>query len=125
MKRTHISVIVLALTALVCLSVLAGCGASKADMLAQCSGTWKSAKGDETVNIQLLGDSKHIVINGDAYPASIKSVDNGTNVTWLKVEKGDGSSAEWMLQQRWNDNGSAFSLLFSHDGNRDVLTQKS
>jgi len=125
MKRTRISIIVVALTALACLSILAGCGSSKADMLTECSGTWKNDKGDETVKIQLVGDSQRIVVNGDAYPASIKSVDNGTNVAVLNVQKSDGSSAEWMLQQRWNDNGSAFSLLFSHDGNRDVLTQKS
>ena len=125
MKQTRISIIIVALTALVCLSVLAGCSSSKADMLTQCSGTWKNDKGDATVKIELVGDSQRIVVNGDAYPASVKSIDNGTNVAVLNVKKTDGSSAEWMLQQRWNDNGSAFTLLFSHDGNRDVLTQKS
>ena len=124
MKLSRIFVIVVALTALVCLSTLAGCG-PKADILTECSGTWHNDKGDETVEIRLIGDGKQIVVNGNAYPATVEKIDKGSYLAVVTVRQTDGSPAEWTLQQRWNDNGSSFLLLFSHDGHKDVLTAKS
>ncbi len=124
MKPSRLTAIILICAAMVCLWALAGCG-SRADMLTECSGTWQNDKGDETVEIQLVGDSKRIVVNGDAYTAIVERIDKGSYLAVVKVEKTGGPTAEWSLQQRWNDNGSSFSLLFFHDGHQEVLTAKS
>jgi hypothetical protein len=127
MKSLRIIKTVLSLATLVCLCGLAACssGKAKTSMLEQCNGVWQVRESQEKVEFKLAGENKQIIINGHSYPATVQSVDAGTNLAKLKVKKPDGSDTEWMLQQRWNDNGSQFDIVFFHDGQREILTAKS
>ena len=124
MKAYRIVFVVLCVTTMLCLCGLSGCS-GKADILQQCTGVWQAQKGQETVEVRLVGDSKQIIVNGQPFPATVQSIDAGKYLTVLKVQQSDGSAAEWTLQQRWDDNGSRFDLVFSRDGHQQVLSAKS
>jgi hypothetical protein len=110
------------LTAIVVLTLVLvfGCSSGK-EMPAQVSGTWQRTQGEGTVQIQLDQEPLSITMGGRSYPAAIKSIDNGAASVHLDVETEAGQKEEWIIHQVWNDNGSSFTLSFTHSGTHEKL----
>lgn len=92
-----------------------GCG-GKQDIVSQMAGTWKSDKGGYPIKINLTGNDKSIEIDGKTVPVTVKSVEKGSYLVTLATTSLTGKTSEWSLRQVWNDNGSAFTIKFKHDG---------
>ena len=43
------------------------------------------------------------------------------NTVELLVNSDTGASEKWSLHQRWNDNGSAFTITLMHNGTSETL----
>ena len=110
----------LAMVALLCLPVFWACS-DTADLQTQVSGKWQSTQDNGIVAINLTGDPKSLIINGQSYDAVVESVDQGTYTVQVKVQTPTGQSEVWFLSQKWNDNGSSFKLAFRHNGTTETL----
>ena len=82
---------------------------------------WQRAEGDCNVQISLAAEPKTVTLDGQAYPAAIDKVDMGVYSVHLKVETETGKSEEWIIRQVWDDNGTSFSLAFTHNGTQEKL----
>ena len=87
----------------------------------QVSGMWKRTQSEGVVAINLATESKSLVIDGKTYPAAIENVDDGAYLIRLKVQPESEPAQTWTLRQVWNNNGSDFKLVFSHNGTEETL----
>ena len=95
------------------------------DLPAQLSGTWQSSRGG-TVLIDLVHTPAVVTVDGKSYTANVARIDDGSRNVHLAVQRDDGQTEEWILHQAWSDNGSDFTLHFTHNGTReDLVTRKS
>ncbi len=101
-------------------SLVIGCG-SEASLETQISGSWQRTDGNGTVEINLAGEPKSLVIDGQSYNAAIEKIEKGSYTTLVKVEVETGKAEVWSLRQVWNDNGSTFKLAFRHNGTQETL----
>ena len=114
------------LVIIVCIVVVAlgfvsiGCS-SKKDFVSEMSGTWKSDKNSEPIKINLAGEKKAIGIGNNTVPVTVKNVDEGSLIIKVEAKPANGNTAEWSLRQVWDDNGSAFTIKFDHDGEIETL----
>jgi hypothetical protein len=88
--------------------------------LADLSGVWKGSECECEIVIDLASDTKSLTIEDQKMPVSVKGVVD--DVISLNVNDGNGKTDEWKLVQRWNDNGSDFSLVLLRDGKREPLS---
>jgi hypothetical protein len=114
------------LTALVFLVVsmaVAGCGGGKAksEDLAGLNGSWKNEADGKTVEFNLSGENKTVTINGSPVPVTISQ--NVGDEIHLSAVNGQGKTEDWKLKKVWNDNGSAFTLNFFHNGVSETLVR--
>lgn len=110
----------LTLCALLALIAIFSCS-NQADIETQVSGKWQRTTGDGIVDINLAGNPKTLVFDGQSYNAVIEKVDQGTNTVQVKVQTPSGESEVWSISQKWNDNGSSFKLAFRHNGTTETL----
>lgn len=98
------------------------CGSSNAggNQLADLSGVWKGNECECEIIIDLANDTKSMTIEDQKMAVSVKGIVDG--VLSLNVNDGNGKTEEWKLIQRWNDNGSDFSLAFLHNGKKETLS---
>ena len=101
-------------------SLVIGCG-SEASIETQISGSWQRTDGTGTVEINLAGEPKSLVIDGQSYNAAIEKIEKGSYTTLVKVEFETGKAEVWSLRQVWDDNGSTFKLAFRHNGTQETL----
>jgi hypothetical protein len=102
--------------------IFTGCGSTE-NMLSEMSGTWKSDKNSAPVNINLAGEQKAIEIGGNTVPVTVNKVDEGAFTIKVDAKPTSGKTSVWSLRQVWNDNGSAFTIKFGHDGEEETLTR--
>ena len=115
---------ILALSVVAMFSLVLACSGG-GDLPAQVSGTWHRAKGGGTVQVDLVQDPPQITVDGKTYPVTIAKIDKVAYSVHLTVQTEDGQKEEWILQQRWNDNGSAFTLALIHNGvNENLVSEK-
>ena len=100
-----------------------GCS-GKGDMLKAVSGAWQDNQNKSPVEIQLTGNSKSVTVKSKTYPVSVDKVDDMNYTVSLKVQNGGTQPEVWTIQQIWSENGSDFTLAFSHNGEREVLVPK-
>ena len=122
-KQNRLKPIVLALSILAAFSLLAACSGGE-DLPTQISGTWERSQGGGTVEIDLVQDTPQLKIDGRADPVTIAKIDKGANSVYLTVQTEDGKTEEWLLHQKWNDNGSAFSLALIHGSVHETLVSR-
>jgi len=121
MKRSLASqrIAVVPVFLLMVLMIIGCAGAEK--MEKQISGKWQQPENKQVVAINLATESKSISIGEKTYPATIEKVDEGAFTVSLKVKTESGPEETWTLRQVWNDNGSDFKLVFSHNGAQETL----
>ncbi len=119
-KSPSINYILFSSVLLLMFSILTSCSGD-GKLQDQVSGTWKRAQSDGVVAINLANESKSLVIDGKTFPASIENVDNGAYLIRLKVQTESKPAETWTLRQVWNNNGSDFKLVFSHNGIEETL----
>lgn len=100
-----------------------GCS-SKADLLQEVSGQWKSNENNDPVDIQLVGNTKTMKVNGDAYPITIDKVEMDKYQVDLKVKNGGSQPELWTLRQIWDDNGVSFKLSLKRGDKSEVLVRR-
>ncbi len=106
---------------------LSGCS-SHTDLLNDVSGVWEKLNGDqktEEVHINLAGESKTVVIDGQSYPAEVETISMDNFQVKLKVQNVNGEAQTWTIRQVWQDNGSDFNLALYRAGKKETLTPKS
>jgi len=98
------------------------CGSSNAGgtQLADLSGVWKGSECECEIIIDLANDTKSMIIEDQKMAVSVKGVVDG--VLSLNVNDGNGKTDEWKLIQRWDDNGSTFSLALIRNGKKESLS---
>lgn len=94
-------------------------------LLKEVSGVWSRSQGAGTVEINLVGDAKTLVVDGKSYSATIQNVEMGSYAVDLKVQNGNNQPEKWIVQQIWDDMGVNYKLVFSHDGHRETLPKKA
>lgn len=97
-----------------------GCS-NKGGLLEQVSGKWQDNQNKSKVEINLVGDTKTVTLNGQAYPVTVENVENLNYVVNLKVKNGGAEPERWILRQIWDENGADFKLAFNHNGEKEVL----
>ena len=102
------------------LIAIGGCG-SDADLETQLSGKWQRSENGDTVDIQLAKNGASLTLGGHVYTAEIENVDRMSNTVKLKVKTDNGASEEWSLHQKWNDNGSSFTVNLMRNGASETL----
>jgi len=113
-------------TMMVVLGLIAfGCSADSGKLLKEVSGVWTRGQGTGTVAINLTGKDKSLVIDGQSYAATVQRVEMGNYVVDLKVQNGSNQPELWSVRESWDDNGDNFKLVFSHDGQKEVLPKKA
>jgi hypothetical protein len=110
---------ILTLSLVAIFSLVLACSGGE-DLPTQVSGTWQRSEGGGTVEIDLVNKPPQLTVDGQAYPATIEKIDKGSGSVYLTVQTEDGQE-EWILHQRWNDNGSAFKLALIHNGVHENL----
>lgn len=118
--KQNLRVSVLAVSLLAVLLLIVGCGAD-ANLETQLSGKWQRAGSGEPVEINLAKDAASITLDGHVYTAAIEKVDKMANTVDLVVNTDTGASEKWSLHQRWNDNGSTFTITLMHNGTSETL----
>lgn len=114
-------IIALAVVGLIAL----GCGSdSKGKLLTDVSGVWKRAQGPGTVQIDLTGKTKTLVVDGKSFPATIDKVNMDRLEVDLKVQNGAPQPETWSVRQVWDDTGEHYKLVFSRNGQKEDLSQK-
>lgn len=103
-------------------AALTGCGGD-GEILSQMSGTWKSNKNEDPIQIKIADEDKAITISGKRFPVKVKSVDKGKSEVTVYATPTAGQVTEWTLRQVWNDNGSQFTIDFDHDGTEERLSK--
>ena len=106
---------------------LYGC-AGKTDLLSEISGSWEMKDGNgssEEVQINLSGENKAIVIDGQSYPAEVEKIIADKYQVDLNVQNGNGEVQNWTLRQVWDDSGSNFRIALNRNGTKEMLTSKS
>jgi hypothetical protein len=119
-KSLKVQSAVVTVFAFLVVGMVIGCS-NKEKLETQVSGSWQRTQGDGTVEIKLDKSPMSLVFDGKTYAATIDKVDVGHNSVHLKVATDNGDSEEWILHQIWNDNGSTFTLAFSHNGTQETL----
>lgn len=99
-----------------------GCGGDS-EILSQMSGSWKSNKSEDPIQIKFADKDKSITILGKNIPVEVKSVDKGKSEVTVSATPAAGQVTEWTLRQVWNDNGSQFTIDFDHDGTEERLSK--
>lgn len=122
-NQTTLAKMVLALSMLAAFSLVLACSAGE-DLPTQISGTWQRSEGGGTVEIDLVQDPPQLKIDGRPYPVTIAKVDKGANSVHLSVKTENGQEEEWILHQKWNDNGSDFNLALIHGGVHENLVAR-
>jgi hypothetical protein len=102
-----------------------GCSRDSSSILKEVSGVWTRAQGTGTVAINLTGKNKTLVIDGQSFAATVESVEMGNYVVALKVQNGSNQPELWFVRESWDDNGDNFKLIFSHDGQKEILPKKA
>ncbi len=102
--------------------MFAGCGGQD-NILSEMTGTWKSDKGDTPVKINLSGTQKTVEIGDNTVPVTVKKVDEGSYTVVLDARPANGKTLKWSFREVWNDNGSAFTIKFDHDGKEETLSR--
>lgn len=115
---------IITMLAVVAFTLVCGCSGGSKDLTKDVSGSWQRAEGDGTVDINLVKDPLSVTVDGKTYPATITKVDNGSYSLHIAVENGAGQPEEWILRQVWSDNGSDYTLAFSHNGTHERLVPK-
>ena len=110
-----ILIVALSLTTLSCGSSSAG-----GNQLADISGIWKGNDCNCEIIIDLAHEAKSMTIGDQKIAVSVKGVVD--NVLSLNVNDGNGKTDEWKLIQRWDDNGSTFSLALIRNGKKEALS---
>ena len=102
-----------------------GCSADSGKLLKEVSGVWARGQGKGTIAINLTGDTKTLEMDGQSYSATVQSVEMGNYVVDLKVQNGSNQPKIWSVREAWDDNGENFKLVFSHDGQKEILPKKA
>jgi len=102
--------------------LFAGCGGQD-NILSEMTGTWKSDKASTPVKINLSGPQKTVEIGEKTVPVTVKKVDEGSYTVILDAKPANGKTMEWSFREVWNDNGSAFTIKFDHDGEEETLSR--
>jgi hypothetical protein len=102
--------------------IFTGCGGG-GGMLSEMNGTWQSDKGDDFIKLNLSGEQKFIEIGSNTVPITIKNIDEGSYIVTVDVKPANEKTSEWSFMQVWDDNGSAFTIKFDHDGEKETLTR--
>lgn len=102
--------------------VYSGCS-SKKNIMSEMTGTWKSDKNHEPVKINFSGEKKAIEIGKNIVPVTVNKIDEGANIIKVDAKPANGNATVWSFRQVWNDNGSAFTIKFDHDGEEETLTR--
>jgi len=98
------------------------CGSSNAggNQLADLSGVWKGSDCECEIIIDLASETKSMTIEDQEMAVSVKGIVDG--VLSLDVDEGNGQTDVWKLIQRWDDNGSTFSLALIRHGKKEALS---
>ena len=54
-------------------------------------------------------------------PVTVNEIDEGAFIVRVDAKLTNGKTAKWSFRQVWNDNGSAFTIKFDHDGEEETL----
>ena len=102
-----------------------GCS-NKGGLLEQVSGKWQDNQNKSKVEINLVGDTKTVTLNGQAYPVTVENVENLNYVVNLKVKNGGAEAERWILRQIWDENGADFICagMFDFQVREDVIIAK-
>ena len=119
-KQRIVPRMILTLSLVAMFSLVLACSGGE-DLPTQISGTWQRSENTGTVEIDLVHEPPQLTVDGHAYAASVARIDKGAGSVHLKVKTEDGQEEEWILRQRWNDNGSDFNLTLIHNGVREKL----
>lgn len=102
-----------------------GCsGNNKGKLLSDVSGVWNRAQGAGTVQIDLTGKDKTLVVDGKSYPATIDKVNMDRLEVDLKVQNGSPRPEDWSVRQVWDDTGEHYKLVFNRNGQKEDLSSK-
>ena len=102
-----------------------GCSADSGKLLKEVSGVWTRGEGTGTIAINLTGDTKTLEMDGQSYSATVERVEMGNYVVDLKVQDGSNQPKMWSVREAWDENGENFKLVFSHDGQKEILPKKA
>ncbi|MBC2710039.1 MAG: hypothetical protein HGJ94_03210 [Desulfosarcina sp.] len=119
MKYRDLRYFCLALAFALCMAFV-GCSGGSGNKLADISGIWKSGNDGTMIEINLAGEQNFLKIGDKTVEATAKNVQN--DIISLDMKADNGQTEKWTLMQVWDDNGSTFSLAFSHNGTKDKLT---
>ena len=106
--------------------IASGCSMDNSGkLLKEVSGVWARDQGSGTVAINLSGDSKTLVIDGQSYAATVERVEMGNHVVDLKVQNGSAQPEKWSIREVWDDMGVNYKLVFNHNGEKEILPKKA
>ena len=120
MRNLNLVIVIVAVAALSLM--FAGCGGQD-NILSEMTGTWKSNQGSNPIKINLSGNPKTVEIGDNTVPVTIKKVDEGSYTVTVDAKPANGKTLVWSFREVWNDNGSAFTIRFDHDGEEETLTR--
>jgi hypothetical protein len=75
-----------------------GCGGNET-MMSEISGIWKSDKDGTSIAINLSGKQKNVEIGGNAFPVTVKKVDEGSYIVVVDAKLANGKTSEWSFIQ--------------------------
>ncbi len=108
------------LSTLTALLLLIAC-TDTSNILDDMSGVWRGVSDDAMITLNLTGESKIIVINDNAIPVTINSIDRDNHIVSLKINN-DGETMIWTLRQTFVEGENSFTLdMTLHDGTNDEL----
>jgi hypothetical protein len=103
-----------------------GCSSNDSGKLLQeVSGVWQRSQGSGTVQVNLTGKTKTLVVDGQSYSAKIDKVKMDSYEVDLKVQNGSAQPEMWSIRQVWDDTGEHYKLVFNHNGTNEDLPQKA
>ncbi len=106
--------------------IASGCSMDNSGkLLKEVSGVWARDQGAGTIAINLSGDTKTLVVDGQSYAATVERVEMGNHVIDLRVQNGSGEPELWSLREVWDDMGVNCKLVFSHNGEKETLPKKA
>lgn len=100
-----------------------GCS-QKSGILEEVSGQWQDKQDSGTVEINLVGKQKSIMIDGKTYAVNVDKIEMDRYQINLKAHNGSDQPELWPLREIWNDVGSSFKIALEHGEKSRMLVPK-
>ncbi len=101
------------------------CCSNNAGLAFEMSGKWTRDQGKGPMEIDLVSDSKTIVMDGQSFNADVLRIDKMTNTIQVGIDLENGKSEIWSFHQVWDLDQKTFNLTFKHSDTTETLMHAS